>query len=153
MLVMLLLPSLALLLSIQMDTPTNYDAPEDRYDAPEDLYDEEVKDTTADMHSLEAQFHPGYDFPTHSSAIDFFDSLPIQTDDALSVQSSDSLPDLCCPGGPNYDCHPLFNLWGVVMAITMAITQLLQKLFLTIIDLPFPATTAQPPNLLRRLLK
>jgi hypothetical protein len=38
-------------------------------------FNSDVADITTDMRTIEAQFHPGYDFPPHSSAIDYFETL------------------------------------------------------------------------------
>jgi hypothetical protein len=65
------------------------------YDSPPELYDEEILDTATDMRNLEAQYHPGYDFPAQNAAIDYFDSLDC-TDDA-------SIPDLYWPGDDFHD--------------------------------------------------
>jgi hypothetical protein len=65
------------------------------YDSPTELYDAEILDTSTDMRSLEAQYHPGYDFPAQNAAIDYFDSLACADDD--------SIPDLYWPGHDFHD--------------------------------------------------
>jgi hypothetical protein len=64
------------------------------------------------MQALEAQFHPGYDFLPHSSAIDYFDSLDAQVsalDHFDCDDDSSLLPDLCFPGSPGYDSDSSTN--------------------------------------------
>jgi hypothetical protein len=73
---------------------------------PVDSYDNDVQEVAADVKALEAQFHPGYDFPPHSSAIDYFDSLDAQVSALDQFDCDDdslSMPDLCLPGDPGYD--------------------------------------------------
>jgi hypothetical protein len=67
----------------------------------------------------------------------------------------DSLPDLCCPGDPNYDWPPPSSVSvssplqpsgggdGYYDGDYTVVTKTVPR---TIIDLPFPAASAQPPQ-------
>jgi hypothetical protein len=66
-------------------------------------FDADVQEMAADMRALEDQFHPGYDFPAHSAAVDYYDSLesvvPFQDFTVTAVTSDylSDLPDLWVP--------------------------------------------------------
>jgi hypothetical protein len=73
--------------------------------------DQDMEEIAAGMRILEEQFHPGYAFPSHSSAINGLDIHFCPDISALDV--SDTLPDLIWPDDPAYDSDdtldPLFE--------------------------------------------